>query len=82
MTALGTSGKAGIVLMKNKDRKNPRPLNVGHKTTKGQESTRRPLGSLTALQMCEGQRSASEIRRAPVQIGLIGTMTASTKVQS
>ena len=32
--------------------------------------------------MCEVQRSASEIRRAPVQIGLTGTLTVSTKVQS
>jgi hypothetical protein len=32
--------------------------------------------------VCEVQRSASEIHRAPVQIGLTGTLTVSTKVQS
>jgi hypothetical protein len=33
-------------------------------------------------QVCEVQRSASEIHRAPVQICLTGTVTVSTKVQS
>ncbi len=33
-------------------------------------------------QVCEVQRSSSEIRRAPVQTGLTGTPTVSTKVQS
>ena len=32
--------------------------------------------------MCEVQRSASEIHRAPVQIGLTGTVTVSTRVLS
>ena len=32
--------------------------------------------------MCEVQRSAGEIRRAPVQTGLTGTPTVSTKAQS
>jgi hypothetical protein len=43
------------------------------------------LGSSWSLyQVCEVQRSASEIHRAPVQvqIGLTGTVTVSTKVQS
>ncbi len=31
-------------------------------------------------QVCEVQRSASEIHRAPVQIGLTGTVKVSTKV--
>jgi hypothetical protein len=33
-------------------------------------------------QVCEVQRSASEIHRAPAQIGLTGTLTVSTKVRS
>ena len=32
--------------------------------------------------MCEVQRSASEIHRAPVQCGVTGTPTVSTKAQS